>query len=90
MMTPIAWLRFISPALTNPTVMTVVADELWTTMVTTHPTITPMIRLLVKAANMPLILDPATFCRAVPIRFIPKRNNPRPPINSIATLIVPP
>jgi len=28
MITPMAWVRFISPAFTNPTTMTVVADEL--------------------------------------------------------------
>ena len=41
MMTVVAWKRDISPTLTKPTTMTVVADELWMMAVTPAPMPTP-------------------------------------------------
>ena len=51
MITPIACRKVISPALTKPTVMTVVPEEVWISTVTTMPTMTPLIGLDVYLAR---------------------------------------
>ena len=71
MMTPIAWDRFMIPALTKPTTMTVVADELWMTAVITAPRSTPISLFLVKASNRDFILLPAAFSRPCAMICIP-------------------
>jgi len=79
MMTPIAWLSVIRPALTNPTTMTVVADELWMIMVTRAPTMTPRKGVPVSMARIERIFSPAVFCRPSPICCIPNINRASPP-----------
>jgi len=49
------------PALTKPTTMTVVAEELWITAVISAPRSTPKNLLRVKASSMLFILLPAAF-----------------------------
>ena len=71
MMTPMAWVRFISPALTNETIMTVVALELWMSAVTKMPVSTPVTRFLVMEARMVLNRSPANFSSPSLIIFIP-------------------
>ena len=46
-MTPMAWRSEISPAFTKPTVMTLVADELWMSAVTAMPARIAKMRLRV-------------------------------------------
>ncbi len=60
-MIPTAWFKFIKPALTKPTTITVVALLLCITPVTKVPTNTPINLFLVKAANISFILLPAAF-----------------------------
>ena len=90
--TPIAWGKLIIPALTNPTTITVVALLLCITIVTTIPTKTPIITLLVSSSIILLSFDPADFWSPSPIRFIPYKNRPRPPIIPIAisNFLIPP
>ena len=71
MMTPIAWVRFINPALTNETIMTVVALELWIRAVTKMPVSTPITRFLVIEASTVLNRSPANFSSPSLIIFIP-------------------
>ena len=59
MMMPTAWVRLMMPALTKPTTMTVVAEELWIMAVTAAPTRTPSRRLLVSTPRSLCILWPA-------------------------------
>ena len=81
MMTWIACLKFISPEFTNPTTITVVAEELWIIAVTPSPVRNP--------ANFPVVifeskvrsLFPALLSSASPMTFMPKRNRHNPPIN---------
>ena len=61
--TPIAWVRFIIPAFTNPTTMTVVADELWMTAVIAAPSSTPISLFFVSTSSRDFILLPAAFSR---------------------------
>ena len=83
-MTPMACDSDISPAVTNPTSMTVVTDEDWMTAVTNAPVISPMMRLLVSRARICFMLSPATALSASAICSIPNRNSARPPNSSIA------
>ena len=69
--TPAAWYRFIKPALTNPTTITVVAELLWIAADIIAPVIIPFTGLLVIFSNKPFSLFPATFWSASPIIFIP-------------------
>ncbi len=71
MITPIACARFIRPALTNPTTMTVVADELWITAVIAAPSITPVSLFLVSTSRSDFILFPAAFSSPCAIICIP-------------------
>ena len=71
MMTPIAWARFISPALTKPTTMTVVADELWITAVIAAPRNTPKSLFFVRISSNDFIRFPAAFSSPCAIICIP-------------------
>ena len=79
MMTPMACERFMRPALTKDTTMTVVADEDWMSAVTMIPVSTPMKRFFVMAARMLRRRSPANFSSPSLIVFIPKRKRPREP-----------
>ena len=72
---------FSSPALRNPTTITVVAEEDWMAPVTTTPTSTPSRGWDVIFSNSFFSLEPATVSRPSPISFMPNRNRPRPPIS---------
>ena len=63
MITPMACFRFMIPALTNPTTITVVADELWITAVIPAPSSTPISLFFVKTSSKDFILLPAAFSR---------------------------
>ena len=71
MMTEMACANVSSPALTNETVMTVVAVEDCTEAVTTVPVSRPVKRLVVIAPKACRSAGPAIFCRASLIDFIP-------------------
>ena len=71
MIIPMAWLRSISRALTNPTTMTVVAEDDWIMAVIKAPTSTPTTRLLVSIASSFLVFAPADFCNPSAISCIP-------------------
>ena len=79
-----ACLRVISPELTKPTTITVVADDDWMTAVMTAPTSTPRIRLEVSFSRIPFSRSPATASRLLLIICIPHRKRPSPP-SSIKT-----
>ena len=59
--TEIAWGMLISPALTNPIIITVVAELLWSTAVTSAPAKTPITGFLVRNPRIRFILSPAAF-----------------------------
>jgi len=89
-MTPAACTTVRSPALTNDTTITVVADDDWMIPVTTRPVIRalnvlPVIRLSVR-------LSPSPAARWIPSDriFIPYRNSPSEPTNStrITTIFI--
>ena len=61
MITPMAWVRFMIPALTNPTTITVVAEELWITAVIPAPKSTPISLFFVRTSSSDFILLPAAF-----------------------------
>ena len=69
--TPMAWARVSSPALTKPTTITVVALEDWTSAVTPSPESIPLNGLEVIVPRSFLILPPAAFCMPELIMFIP-------------------
>ena len=71
MIMEMACAKVSSPAETNETVMTVVADDDCTAQVTSVPVSIPLKRLPVIRANMCLKLGPAIFCKASLIVFIP-------------------
>ena len=77
--TPTAWVKFISPALTNPTTITVVAELDWIIAVTAAPKVTAKKRFAVNNPNKSFILPPADFCNPSAIICMPKRNIPKPP-----------
>ena len=61
MITPIACVRFMIPAFTKPTTITVVADELWMTAVMAAPRNTPISLFFVRTSKIDFILLPAAF-----------------------------
>ena len=63
-MTEMAWASVSSPAETNETVITVVADEDCTAQVTSVPVSMPVTRLVVILARICLSCGPAIFCSA--------------------------
>jgi len=71
MMTDIAWASVSRPALTNETVITVVADDDWTALVTNIPVSTPVNLFLVIVPKMWRNCEPAIFCNASLMTFIP-------------------
>ena len=71
----------IRPEFTKPTTMTVVAEELWITAVTTRPVRKPMNLLSVSFPRIYLRLFPALLSRACPMMFIPNRKRLSPPIS---------
>ena len=80
MMTLMACRSVISPELTKPTTITVVADELWMMAVMPRPVRKPANTLLVILSSSVRSLPPARRSSAWPIRFIPNRNRHSPPI----------
>ena len=70
-MTEIACANVSSPADTNETVMTVVAEDDCTAQVTIVPVSIPISRFPVMRAKMCLKLGPASFCKASLMVFIP-------------------
>ena len=79
---PMDCLSVIMPEFTKPTTITVVAEELCITAVTPIPVIKALSLLPVSLPKSPLRLPPARLSRDSPIKFIPKRNKHKPPINS--------
>ena len=79
MMTLIACFRVMSPELTKPTTMTVVADELCMIAVMPSPVKKPVIFVLVIFDSRLLSFPPALFSRACPITLMPNRNRQSPP-----------
>ena len=69
--TPMAWVRFISEALTNETTMTVAAEDDWIIIVTIMPVSTAISLLPVMRWRILFIFDPAHFCRPSDRSFIP-------------------
>ena len=93
MITLMAWVSVISPELTKPTTMTVVAEDDWMMAVTPRPVSRPTHLPVVSLPSSALRLPPARFSNASPIRFMPNRNRDRPPIR-VSTLnrsmVIPP
>ena len=85
--TAAAWYRFIRPALTKPTTITVVALLLWIIPVIIAPVATPLIGLDVIFSNIFFSFSPEAFSKPSPIIFIPYRNNPNPPKRPIIIFI---
>ena len=79
-MMPTACMSSISPELTKPIAITVVADEDWITAVTAAPRMRPFIGLEVSFESMAFSLLPAALSREMPMTFIPKMNRESPPI----------
>ena len=71
MMIQTACFSVIRPEFTNPTTITVVADEDWMTAVMAAPTRTPLIRFEVSFSRIDFILFPAAASRPVLIICIP-------------------
>ena len=71
MMTEMACASVSRPALTNETVITVVAVEDWTEAVTSIPVNIPVKRLVVMAPRTCRNCGPAIFCSASLMVFIP-------------------
>ena len=89
MMTEIAWAKVSRPALTNETVITVVAVDDCTEAVTTEPVNKPVKRLDVIAPNAWRNCGPAIFCKASLMDFIPNmRSASEPSIVKIVSIIM--
>ena len=86
--TEMACSRFISPAFTKPTTMTVEALELWTMAVMTVPTTMPVNLFLTKSWRMLLRRAPATLCSPSDIMVMPRRKSAMPPRIAIITEVV--
>ena len=86
MMTLMACDSVNSPADTNDTVITVVADDDCTALVTSVPVSIPVNRFVVIFANMCLSCGPAIFCSASLIIFMPKISSPSAPSNFSDTI----
>ena len=79
MMMPTACERFIMPAFTKPTTMTVVAEDDCTSAVIAAPSTTAIKRFFVTMSRKPEIRLPAAFCMPSLMTDIPYRNIPNPP-----------
>ena len=77
----------ISPELTKPTTMTVVAEEDWITAVTSAPSSTPLMGLEVSLPRMVSSLLPATRFRPSPSRVMPNRKKESPPSSEMMSAI---
>ena len=88
MITLIACFRVISPELTKPTTITVVADELWITAVIPHPVRNPDSLPVVIRSSIFRSPGPALRSSACPMMFIPNRNRQSPPISVSTSNIV--
>ena len=77
---PTAWLSFMIPELTNPTTITVVADDDWITAVTPAPKSTALIGELVNFSKICSSLPPEVLASPSPITCIPYKNRASPPI----------
>ena len=78
--TPTAWESFIIPEFTNPTTITVVADEDWITAVTPAPRRIAISLLEVSFSKIISSLPPEAFFSPSPSTSIPYKNNASPPI----------
>ena len=85
-----ACFKVISPELTKPTTITVVAEEDWITAVIPAPTHTPRKRFAVRRSRICFIRLPAAASRLTLIICIPYKNSARPPSKpkTILTLIL--
>ena len=81
MITVVAWNSDISPALTKPTTMTVVAEELWMIAVTAVPMPTPARRLLLVLSNQPRRRLVASFSMLSDNTLNPNKKAPSPASN---------
>ncbi|MPN08667.1 hypothetical protein SDC9_155952 [bioreactor metagenome] len=79
-MTPTDCDSFMMPEFTKPTTITVVAEELCITAVTSIPINTPLIGDEVSFSRIFSRRPPSVFSSAVPIICIPKRKNASPQI----------
>ena len=77
--TPIQERSFKIPALTSPTTITVVAEELWMAAVTSIPSRTPFQTLFVSFSRVFSIRPPESFSRLFPRTFIPNKKRASPP-----------
>ena len=71
MITLMAWASVSRPALTNDTVITVVAADDWTATVSNMPVRMPVKRLVVIAPSTWRSCGPVIFCNASLITFMP-------------------
>jgi hypothetical protein len=81
MITEIAWARVRRPALTNDTVITVVAVEDCTAAVMSVPERMPVKRLVVMVPNTWRSCGPAIFCKLSLMDFIPNISRASAPIS---------
>lgn len=79
MMTDMACASVSKPALTNDTVMTVVAVEDCTETVTSIPVNTPVMRFVVIAPSTWRNCGPANFCKDSLMAFMPNMSNAKEP-----------
>ena len=95
--TPTACRRLIIPEFTNPTTITVVAEEDCITAVTPAPSSTALKGLPVSRSRTRSKRPPENFASPSPSMFIPYRNRARPPamvrkskksIHSLSCLVV--
>ena len=87
MMTEMACAKVSNPALTNETVITVVAVDDCTEAVTSIPVSIPVKRLVVMAPKTCRNWGPAIFCRASLIDFMPNMSNANEP-NSLKMIVM--
>jgi hypothetical protein len=83
-MTPTAWCTCMSPALTSPTMITVVTVDDWTRTVTPVPTAVAVSRLSVTRLIMRRREFPATACMPSDMYFMPSMKIPSPPTTAMA------
>ena len=77
-MIPIACETFIMPEFTNPTTITVVAEDDWIIAVTPAPKSIPLSGVFVRRYKTGSNLFPATRFRPSPISDIPNKNSATP------------
>ena len=81
MMTEMACIRLSKPALTNETVISVVAVDDCTAAVTNMPVSSPVKRFVVMAWSTCLSCGPAIFCKLSLIDFIPNMRSAKDPMS---------